>query len=81
MKHIFLFLTLSIALLSCKKECPHETMPVCSEVPPTNEVCQAYFERWFFDKESNECSKISYSGCSQKGFETLEDCEECACKD
>jgi hypothetical protein len=75
---IMLAVIAMITALSCNKDCI-PTDPVCSETPPTNEMCQAYFERWFFDSSSNTCSKIGYSGCSQKGFATEQECLTCQC--
>lgn len=53
---------------------------VCKEVPPNDEMCTAAFSRWFYFTASNTCEKISYSGCSQYGFATEEECLECKCK-
>jgi len=55
------------------------TTTVCSETPPTDEICAAYFTMWFYDKTTSSCKKIGYSGCSKKGFETQEECESCKC--
>ncbi|MEN8249563.1 MAG: BPTI/Kunitz domain-containing protein [Bacteroidota bacterium] len=49
----------------------------CYDTPPTDEMCTAYFERWFYNESTNSCEKIGYSGCSQYGFETQEECEKC----
>lgn len=70
---------LTVGLTSCSKDCEpkHAT---CNETPPTNELCQAAFNRWFFNKDKNKCEQIGYSGCSQKGFATQQECEECKCK-
>lgn len=74
---IVLFLT--AGLTSCSKDCEPK-LATCSETPPTNELCQAAFNRWFYNKEKNKCEQIGYSGCSQKGFATQQECEECKCK-
>lgn len=75
----FICLTLLLSALgSCKSPCEPEN-PVCYETPPENELCQAAFNRWFFDAESNSCEQIGYSGCSARGFATKEDCEACKC--
>ena len=82
MKHIIiLFFTILFlfTIQSCKKECEINN-PVCLETPPTDEVCQAYFERWFYNKGSDKCEMIGYSGCSQKGFESQGECENCGCE-
>ncbi|MFM8493838.1 MAG: BPTI/Kunitz domain-containing protein [Bacteroidota bacterium] len=65
---------------ACRKDCPEPINPSCSEGPPQGELCQAAFQRWFYQKESNRCVQISYNGCSFRGFETREACEECLCK-
>lgn len=70
---------LIVVLISCSKDCTPE-LATCSETPPTNELCQAYFNRWFYDKSKNKCEQIGYSGCSPKGFATQQECEECKCK-
>ncbi|MDH5603752.1 MAG: BPTI/Kunitz-type proteinase inhibitor domain-containing protein [Cyclobacteriaceae bacterium] len=75
---ISLFITLFA--VSCTKDCPESEMAMCLETAPENELCMAYFERWFFQKKSNTCEMIAYSGCSEKGFDTREACEACTCK-
>ena len=70
---------LIVVLISCSKDCAPK-LATCSEIPPTNELCQAYFKRWFYDKNKNKCEQSGYSGCSQKGFATQQECEECKCK-
>lgn len=82
MKYFFLFTVLSVAVLSgsCKKKDCDLKITQCSETPPTNEACQAAFNRWFFNEDANACELIGYSGCSQKGFATQEECEACKCK-
>ena len=85
MKIIAIILVTSVSLLmSCKNDVDEmncdSSNPICSQTPPTDEACAAYFERWFYDKTKNSCSKISYSGCSQNGFSTKEECEACKCK-
>lgn len=76
---IVLFALATITILSgCKRECA-VTNSKCEERPPTNEACLAHFERWFYNEASNSCELISYSGCSQKGFETKAECDACVC--
>ncbi|GEM_PF-540823 len=53
--------------------------PACFDTPPTDELCQAVFNRWFYNSETNECEQIGYSGCEQYGFETKQECEDCGC--
>ena len=77
----FLFIiivTVTTGLFSCTKEC-ESTNPICKESPPTTEICLAVFERWFYNEETNSCEQKSYSGCSEYGFETKVECEECEC--
>ncbi|MEC8273292.1 MAG: BPTI/Kunitz-type proteinase inhibitor domain-containing protein [Bacteroidota bacterium] len=50
---------------------------MCSHKPPTDELCAAYFERWFYNSEENSCEQIGYSRCNQWGFESLEGCQDC----
>ena len=78
----FLLSFLLIALsryTGCSKDCePVNT--TCTERPPKDELCQAYFTRWFYNEDTNQCEEIGYSGCSQQGFETQKVCEECLCR-
>ena len=75
---ILIGLFISLSLSNCKKECEPKAT-TCSEAPPTNELCLAYFSRWFYNSNTNKCELIGYSGCSQKGFETEQECEACLC--
>jgi hypothetical protein len=76
----FYISTFSIVLLiSCSKDCAPSNSSICAETAPTNEMCLAYFQRWFYNPESNQCEQISYSGCSQRGFATENECNECIC--
>lgn len=70
---------MTIMLISCSKDCGPKS-PRCNDMPNSG-VCQAYFESWFYNKETNSCEKMGYSGCSPKGFENKTDCEKCQCKD
>ena len=76
---LLVFIFLFIIIYSCSKNC-NPTSAVCNETPPKDELCQAYFTRWFYNKSKNACEQIGYSGCSQKGFETKEACESCKCQ-
>lgn len=77
MKYLFLILIIS-GNVSCQKECASNN-PDCADVPPSNEACAAYFNRWFYNNATNKCEQKGYSGCSPYGFETLQECEECEC--
>ena len=78
MKRGLIFSVFLVLIFSCEKDCNQIVASACEDEVP-NELCQAQFNRWFFNDESNSCEEISYSGCSAKGFETLEDCEQCKC--
>lgn len=69
-----LLLVTSIGMVACKKQTTGND-PTCKETPPTNELCEAAFQRWFYNQQSQTCEEISYSGCSMKGFATQGDCE------
>jgi len=80
MKKILFSLIVGATLtISCTKDC-EPVMATCLERPPTNELCDAYFNRWFYNQEENNCEQIGYSGCSQKGFASKQECEECLCR-
>lgn len=74
---VILFL-LAVGLSNCSTDCEPK-FAACSETPPTNEACQAAFNRWFFIADENRCEQIAYSGCSQKGFASQQECEACKC--
>jgi hypothetical protein len=64
------------AFVSCKKD--REPVPAaCSDTVPANEMCQAYFTRWFYDPVADQCRQVGYSGCSEKGFATEMECDAC----
>jgi hypothetical protein len=64
----------------CSDKCP-EYQEVCTDTPPIDELCQAYFQRWFFDASTNQCQQIGYSGCGQYGFATQAECQACQCSE
>lgn len=81
MNKVLIFISFFLfTFISCKKDdvCIIDD-PICDETPPTNELCAAFFERWFYDSSSSSCEKIGYSGCEQYGFETKGECEACEC--
>jgi hypothetical protein len=81
MKIKFLFVLAALAFLSaCKDDdCVQENK--CSDKPPTDELCLAAFQTWFYNPETSECEQKSYSGCNSYGFETEEECKKCDCND
>ncbi len=82
MKKVLIFLSFFLfTLISCKDNECESNDPICSEIAPTNEVCAAFFERWFFDSSSSTCEKIGYSGCEEYGFATEAECLSCQCID
>ncbi len=77
---IALVFILSLVFASCEKKCTAPNAPAeCAETVPTDELCQAYFESWFYNKDLNACEKIGYSGCSESGFPSQIECESCIC--
>jgi hypothetical protein len=78
-KLLALLFSVSLLATACADDCEPSTLSTCSETPPTNELCQAQFNRWFYNASTNTCSQISYTGCSLKGFATQAECEACGC--
>jgi hypothetical protein len=76
---VALLFGLAIGSASCNKECEIKN-PACNEVAPSDEVCAASFQRWFYNKKKNACEQVSYSGCEHYGFSTKQECESCKCK-
>ena len=75
-----LFIFLILSCIGCKKDPLQD--PRCKEIPEPDGLCQMAFESWFYDAKTNSCQKIFYSGCSEKGFPTKKECEQCqSCKD
>lgn len=79
MKKITLVILCIVTLtwMACDNE---NCYPIACEIqPPTNEVCAAYFENWFYNTNTNACELIGYSGCESYGFGTQTECETCIC--
>jgi hypothetical protein len=76
---IFCLLMLTLSFTHCTKDCGLQDQ-TCFEVPPQQELCLAYFERWFYNSKNDRCEMIAYSGCSLKGFASKEECNFCACR-
>ena len=81
MKKIYLLLVIAFSLASCDKDCSNSELAKCLETPPTDEACLAFFQTWFYNKNTNSCEQIGYSGCSPKGFPTKDECEACKCNE
>jgi len=58
------------------EECQGHCENVC-DLPKIDSVCRAYFPKWFFNKETNNCADFIYGGCNGNGnnFESKEKCE------
>lgn len=82
MKHLnTLLLSFStIIMASCGTPCDIDREDACHEAAPTDELCFAYFERWFYNEAGDACEMVAYSGCSQRGFATEEECGTCKCR-
>ena len=77
---IIISIAFSLFFVSCDEECHVDNPPItCSDIPPNDENCRAYFERWFYNESTNTCEQIGYSGCNQVGFETELECQSCVC--
>lgn len=72
------FLPFFALMVSCHKECDKPSGP-CGDVPPAQDgiICQAFFERWFYNAQTGTCEQIGYSGCEAVGFETQAECQSC----
>lgn len=82
MKHLLTVLfVLTVLTWSCNDNgCENApSFEKCSEKPDTGATCQAYFESWLYDDATGKCSKVGFSGCEPKGFETEAECTECDC--
>jgi hypothetical protein len=84
MKYLLLLcLTFSLCFVACgEDDCHVDNAPAaCADVVPTDELCLAAFETWFYDKATNTCEKIGYSGCNRVGFVTEVECLSCVCNE
>lgn len=73
-----LLLLVGVWITACNKNCDNKPAS-CSERPPNNEACAAYFERWFYNAGTNQCELLAYSGCGAYGFATEAECQACLC--
>ena len=78
MKGIFLLSTVFL-FFSCKRACMKSQEAACLEQIPTGITCQAVWESWVYNSDTDNCELKSYSGCSPIGFETEAACEACEC--
>ena len=79
---IFLSAFLLFTAFSCEKEeapCVAAEVAACQDVVPTEEMCDAYFVRWFYKPDTKSCERAEYSGCNEKGFASQAECEACKC--
>jgi hypothetical protein len=83
MKKIFallIILGLIGSFSSCEK-CYDESTPACAmsidEKP--DELCEALWTSWFYDKDKGTCKEYTYGGCQMYGFATKAECKECKC--
>lgn len=73
-------LMLLLILSSCGGKC--DDLPTaCFDEVPENELCDAYFERWFYNDATGTCEKIGYSGCEPYGFSSEGECRACQCNE
>lgn len=79
MKRYIIIAILLITFSSCKRECLKNQEAACLEQAPDGTTCQAYWESWVYNPETDNCEFKGYSGCSPIGFETEAACEECEC--
>lgn len=71
---------LTLAVTGCTKDSA-QVSAACNDTPPTSQItCQAIFTRWFFNKATNRCTEVTYTGCSPIGFATQQECEACKCE-
>lgn len=68
-----------IFFTNCNKNCEDEKPNACRDSLPNGELCQAFFQSWFYNKSTNSCELKSYSGCSPSGFQTEAECLACKC--
>jgi len=78
MKSIFFISAFTVGLMAtsgCK-----DPDPRCSLQPEAG-VCNAAFERYYYDQEEKKCKAFTWGGCNGiVPFETLAECEACDCK-
>ena len=79
--NIMFLATASLWNAGCGNNCTPSSNVTCTETPPSGEPCAAYFERWFYHDQTKSCTQIGYSGCSQRGFATQQECEACKCQE
>jgi len=69
-----------LLVISCKEE-DCFTSDRC-ELEPDPGMCQAYFQKYYFDETEKKCKVFIWGGCGGVvPFESLEECEnKCHCK-
>ena len=61
--------------------CDNDSNDSCNcDLIPNQGPCEAYFPKYYFDQEEKMCKEFIWGGCDGVvPFNTLEQCEECAC--
>jgi len=79
-KITFILLLIAASLWTA---CDDECAPVNCEFvfpSPGENICQAIMTSWLYNPSTGTCEQISYTGCSQQGFSTQEECKiNCPC--
>ena len=80
---VFLLVCICIPLfLGCCDDDQIDDVNPCPncELEPMPGPCKAAIPRYYFDQEEKECREFIWGGCAGVvPFETMEECEECAC--
>ena len=80
MKRYLILLSFASTILSfgaCKKSNCSPT--ACKQIPDTG-LCEAAFERYYFNQKEQKCKVFIWGGCGGSvPFETLKECEACKC--
>ncbi|KAG4074846.1 hypothetical protein HA402_009271 [Bradysia odoriphaga] len=75
---VFLWLIIAAVVSSISADELPQDPARCNEVPMLISKCRAYFPRFYYKIETNECLDFIYGGCRANGnnFNTAEDCEK-----
>lgn len=76
---VFVLLFLMSTGFGCEKEC---VTPVACSLEPETGDCKAAIPRYYYDKKEGICKEFIWGGCEGTvPFETLEECQDCLCRD